>query len=79
MKFLVENLVATGIPEGDASELAEIMKTEEPTSSEEPFGDKAKNWIANNLKKAAEGTWNVGISVATKVLTEAALKYYGFK
>ncbi|MCD6485823.1 MAG: hypothetical protein J7K35_00630 [Syntrophobacterales bacterium] len=75
----IEHLVATGIPEGDAKELAEIMATEEPSSSDEPFGQKAKNWIASNLKKAAEGTWNIGISVATKVLTEAALKYYGLK
>ena len=28
---------------------------------------------------AADGTWQIGVSVATKVLTEAALKYYGFK
>lgn len=75
----IEHLVARGIPEADASELAEIMETEEPTSSDEPFGEKAKKWIANNLKKAAEGTWNVGISVATKALTDAAIKYYGFK
>jgi hypothetical protein len=75
----IEHLVATGIPETDASELVEIMESEEPTSSDEPFGEKAKNWIATNLKKAAEGTWNVGISVATKVLTDAALKYYGLK
>jgi len=75
----IEHLVARGIPENDASELAKIMETEEPSSSEEPFGEKAKNWIATNIKKAAAGTWKVGISVATKVLTEAALKYYGMK
>jgi hypothetical protein len=69
----ITHLVATGIPEGDATELAQIMATEEPTSSDEPFGQKAKSWIASNLKKAAEGTWKV------KVLTEAALRYYGLK
>ena len=78
-KSFVEYLVAIGIPEADASKLAEIMEAEEPASTEEPFGEKAKKWVAANLKKAAEGTWNVGISVATKMLTEAALKYYGLK
>ncbi len=78
-RSFIERLVEKGIPETDASELAKIMESEEPASSDEPFGEKAKNWIATNLKKAAEGTWNVGISVATKVLTEAALKYYGIK
>jgi len=53
------------------------MEDEEPVSTQEPFGEKAKNWIAGNLIKAAKGTWSVGISVATKVLTEAAMKYYG--
>lgn len=76
---LIESLVHEGIPKADASELAQIMEAEQPLSPEEPFGSKAKSWIANNLSKAAEGTWGVGISVATKVLTEAAMKYYGLK
>jgi hypothetical protein len=75
----IAHLVKSGIPEKDASELAEIIATEEPSSVEEPFGQKAKKWLGSNLKKAAEGTWGVGVSVATKVLTEAALKYYGLK
>ncbi len=73
----IEHLVATGFPREDVAELAEIIEAEEPSNAEEPFGQNAKNWIASNIKKAAEGTWNMGISVATKVLTEAALKYYG--
>jgi len=27
--------------------------------------------------KAAEGTWNVGVTIAGKVLSEALVKYYG--
>jgi hypothetical protein len=76
---LIEHLVKSGIPREDATELADIVQSEEPTSAEEPFGQNAKNWLVSNLKKAVEGTWNIGISVATKVLTEAALKYYGLK
>jgi hypothetical protein len=72
-------LVAAGFPEDDATEFATIVEQETPTSKEEPFGQNAKNWIALNLKKAAIGTWKMGISVATSVLTEAALKYYGIK
>ncbi len=75
----IEHLVEKGIPEADASELATIMEAEEPSSIEEPFGEKARSWLATNLKKAAEGSWKVGVSVATKLLTEAALKYYGMK
>ena len=78
-KSLIKYLEESGIPEQDATEIAQIMEEEEPTSAEEPFGERAKTWIASNLKKAAQGTWNIGVTVATKVLSEAALKYYGVK
>ncbi|MFJ5455204.1 hypothetical protein ACIPT4_19415 [Pectobacterium jejuense] len=76
---VVDYLKESGIPEEDASEFALIVESEAPTSSEEPFGHGAKNWIASNIRKAADGTWKIGMAVATKVLTEAALKYYGLK
>lgn len=69
----------SGLPQDDAKELASIVESEEPTSPDEPFGEKAKAWLADNLKKAAQGAWGIGISVASKVLTEATLKYYGLK
>ncbi len=75
----VEYLSKSGIAEPDAKEFAEIIASEQPTGDEEPFGDKAKLWILENLKKAVDGTWKVSISVATKILTEAALRYYGLK
>jgi len=69
---LIKYLAESGMPEENATEIAEIMETEEPTSAEEPFGERAKNWIASNIKKAAQGTWKIGVTVATKVLSEAA-------
>jgi hypothetical protein len=73
----INYLVSAGIPKDDASELSAIVAAEGPGSAEEPFGAKAKAWVVKNLQKAADGTWKIGVSVATKVLTEAALKYYG--
>jgi hypothetical protein len=75
----VKALTDAGITEDDARALGDIVSSESAESSEEPFGQKAKAWIAKNVKKAADGTWKVGVAVATKVLTEAALRYYGFK
>jgi hypothetical protein len=72
---LVKALVGAGIAQPDAKALAEIVASEEGESKEEPFGPKAKAWIAKNIGKAADGTWKIGIAVATSVLTEAALKY----
>lgn len=76
---LVDNLARAGISESDAKELAKIVASEEPESKEEPFGARAKTWLLENLKKAANGTWKVGVSVATDVIKEAVLKYYGLK
>lgn len=76
---LIRYLVESGISEEDAKELSEILASEEPAGKDDPFGSRAKKWLLDNLKKATNGTWKVGISVATKVLTEAALNYYGFK
>lgn len=76
---LVKYLVESGVAKKDAIELAEIMKTENPLSAEEPFGEKAKEWFVSNIGKAAKGIWSIGVTVATKVISEAALKYYGLK
>lgn len=75
----VQYLAQAGIDEPDAKELAEIVATEQPENSEQPFGSRAKVWITKNIGKALNGTWKVTVDVATKVLTEAALKYYGLK
>lgn len=75
----VKALVKSGIAKPDAQEFAKIVASEKGESETEPFGTKAKAWIVANIGKAANGTWKAGMAVATKVLTEAALKYYGFK
>lgn len=72
-------LKESGINAEDSRDFSLILASETPSSSEEPFGKSAKNWIASNIIKAADGTWKIGMAVATKVLTEAALKYYGLK
>ncbi len=73
----VKYLVKSGISESDASELVKIMETKKPKSTDEPFGEKTQEWIVSNIKKATDGTWKIGVSVASKVLTEAAIKFYG--
>jgi hypothetical protein len=79
VRGLVEFLKQAGLPEPDAQQLGQIVATEEPESTVEPFGAKAKKWLVENLKKAADGTWKIGVSVATDVIKEALLKYYGLK
>ena len=58
---------------------SDIIESEKPISANEPLGQKAQNWIATGMKKIADGSWKLSLSVATSVLTEAAMKYYGLK
>lgn len=74
---LTDLLAGSGISPDSAKELAKIVSQEEPTSPEEPLGNKAKQWLIDNLKKAEDGTWKVGISVATDVIKKAVMGYYG--
>jgi len=76
---LIGFLERSGIDAKDAKEFGAIVASEKPESVEEPFGPKAKKWLIDNLRKAAGGTWKIGISVATDLIKEAALRYYGLK
>lgn len=76
---LVRFLIESGVDEGDARDFGKIVASEKPESAEEPLGQKARTWLLDNLKKAASGTWKVGVSVAADLLKEAALRYYGLK
>lgn len=74
---LTQKLEQDGIPKVEARELTEIVENEKPISPEEPLGKKAQQWLMDNLKKAQDGTWKVGVSVATDVIKEAVKNYYG--
>lgn len=78
-KSLAQFLAQSGMEESDAQELATLASTEKPDSSAEPMGPKVRGWLVENLKKAASGTWKMGVTVATDVIKEALLKYYGLK
>lgn len=76
---LAQFLSKSGMDEGDARELASLASSEKPDSSVEPMGPKVRRWLLQNLKKATSGAWNMGLTVATDVIKEALLKYYGLK
>lgn len=76
---LAQFLAGSGIVEEDAQELARLAASEKPESKDEPMGPQVRSWLVENLKKAASGTWRIGVEVATDVIKEALLKYYGLK
>jgi hypothetical protein len=76
---MVSELVKAGLPPDAAKEFSEIVSTEKPESAEKPLGKKAMEWVKANAPKAAGGVWTIGSTALTSLLTEAALRYYGFK
>jgi hypothetical protein len=75
---MIAGLVKAGLPHGAAQEFFKIVAAETPNANGQP-GNRALEWIKKNAPKAASGVWKIGSSVATSVLTDAALKYYGLK
>jgi len=78
-KALIECLVKAGIPETDASELAEIAASDELGDSGKSLGPKTRKWLDKNLQKAIGGAWKIGRSAAESLVTEALLRYFGLK
>ena len=76
---LAKFLVDSGMAIEDAEELAQIASSEKPLSSQDPMGARVSSWFVDNIKKAASGAWKMTVAVATEVIKEALLKYYGFK
>lgn len=74
---LAKTLAEGGIPDAEAQEFAAIVASEKPDGPNQPFGSKAKSWIATNISKALDGTWKIGAAVATTLLTEAVSHFYG--
>ncbi len=78
-KALTEYLVKCGIPDEDASEFVEIVKSEQSENIEKPLGEKAQLWVSKNIPKVMNGTWKIAATEFVKILTEGALRYWGYK
>jgi hypothetical protein len=76
---MVGELAKAGLPDDAANEITDIVASEKPQNPDKPLGPRALEWIKKNAPKAASGAWKIGSAVATDLLKEAALKYYGLK
>lgn len=65
-----------GFEASEADELAKIATDEQPDELGQPFGIKARKWIASRVEKGVDGVISVGGKVAKKELTEAFQQYY---
>jgi hypothetical protein len=77
LKSFENELISAGVPDSAAKEFSQIISNEKPEGPDTTFGNKASEWLGKAMPEIAKGTWGIGISVATRVLEEAAKKYYG--
>ena len=66
-----------GVSKQDITELKKALAADKSPQSPEQFGPKVSSWIAGMMKKAAEGTWGVGIATAGNLLAKIISEYYG--
>src|SRR5262249_31786064 len=66
-----------GVDENDVKELKLALEAEKQPNPNKGFGPRVSSWISKMMKKAAEGSWGVGVGAAGTLLAQAITKYYG--
>lgn len=73
---LKKYLSAKGIGSEDISDLEGALKADPTPNSPNKLGPKVSSWIGKMVAKAASGAWEIGVGVATNLLTKAIFTYY---
>ena len=66
-----------GVQDKDVEELRVAVTSDERPQKAGSFGPRVSSWIANMTKKAADGSWTIGLQAAGNLLYQAISKYYG--
>lgn len=77
---LKNELIKHGVEKSDINELKIALDSDDKISRDtidNDYGPSVKNWFADMLKKAAIGTWDIGINTATALLTNCLNGYLG--
>ena len=71
-------LRANAVADKDIKDLRRALESDGQIEKAKGFGPRVSSWIADMMKKVADGSWDVGISAASNLLTQFISKYYGF-
>ncbi len=66
-----------GVNVTDIEQLREAVQSEPVATGGKGFGPRVSSWIANMVKKAADGSWQIGLGAAGQLLAEGISKFYG--
>lgn len=70
-------LSENGISTEDIGELKTALEVDEAPTSDGRFGPRVSSWIAAMIKRAAGGSWGIGVRAAGNLLAQAIAKFYG--
>jgi len=76
---LKQYLASLGIREPDLKKLEQAIHQDAQSGAKRDLGNKVRTWMGKMISKAGTSTWNVAVSVAANLLTQALLKYYGLQ
>ncbi|SRR5712692_1447174 len=74
---LQDALMQQGLDTEDLQELRTALAEDAKPTAKDQFGPRVSSWIGKMVKKAAEGTWNAGVTIAGKIVSDAITRYYG--
>lgn len=77
LQSLEDALEKNNVSQKDIELLKEALQEEQTPELEAGFGPKVSEWIGRMVKKAADGSWNVGVGAAGGILAQIISKYYG--
>jgi len=70
-------LRANAVLEEDIVNLQSAIQNDGQIKKTGSFGPRVSSWIADMMKKAANGSWGIGIGAAGNLLAQVISKYYG--
>ena len=76
-KSVCHVLKSNGASAEDITELEKALVEDKRPQSPDQFGPKVSSWIARMMRKASDGTWNIGIGAAGELLADVISRFYG--
>lgn len=77
LESLLKYLKSKGINSEDLESLKQSIKIDPKPKQKNKFGGNVSKWIGKMIEKASSGVWNVSLSIAVNILTNAICNYYG--
>ncbi|MDD5014138.1 MAG: hypothetical protein PHW73_03415 [Atribacterota bacterium] len=79
LESLLKYLKSKGISNEDLEGLKQSINIDPTPKQKDKLGGNVSKWIGKMIEKASSGAWNIGLSIAANILTNAIYNYYGLR